>query len=449
MLLNADTLDKLFTGLGSKVALAVSGGVDSMALLHLFSAWAQSKDKRVAAIVVTVDHGLRPEFAAEAEAVAREAAALGLPHVTAAWTGSKPTSGLQAAARAARYRLIEDVMSRNACDTLLTAHTRDDQAETVWMRLKRGTGIDGLAGMRRARRLPNGATHLRPLLDVGKADLVAFMRAHNHTWLEDPSNASAAFERVRVRGQQPEFNALGLTRENLARTARRADQMVRYLDAAIARKIAAANGQMQYDPLGYVTITHAWYETLEPLEQTRLLAALLDAVGGQSEPLPLGQFEDIVEKMTDASGRVRLAAAPKNLHGFTLHGAQVEIGADTFRVVREALDARAPLSDLPTHLAAAPLAPGETIVWDNRVVVTLKKSAPHGVTVGPLTERGLAELESAGWVRPDAPARVLWTLPALRHSGRIVAVAERITPDSTLRPGDVVVGTYRQPFRDT
>ncbi|MEQ1647867.1 MAG: tRNA lysidine(34) synthetase TilS, partial [Hyphomicrobiaceae bacterium] len=147
---------------GSKIALAVSGGVDSMALLHLFHAWA--KDKQLSAIVITVDHGLRKESAAEAAFVAHEAIALGYRHCTLPWLGDKPTSGIQSAARAARYRLIEEFMTREGCDTLLTAHTRDDQAETVWMRLKRGTGIDGLAGMRPARKLPNGATHLRPLL---------------------------------------------------------------------------------------------------------------------------------------------------------------------------------------------------------------------------------------------------------------------------------------------
>ncbi|MEQ1649870.1 MAG: ATP-binding protein, partial [Hyphomicrobiaceae bacterium] len=315
------------------------------------------------------------------------------------------------------------------------------------MRLKRGTGIDGLAGMRPARKLPNGATHLRPLLDVAKLDVIQFMHNANKTWREDPSNQNQIFERVRVRDLQSEFDSLGITRENLARTARRADQFVRYLDSAIENKIADAAGAITAHDLGFFTVTHAWFERLAPLEQVRLLSEMIASVGGQAEPVPLGQLEDIVESLSGSNGTLKFSTASESRQGFTLHGAQVDIGRTKFRVYRETLDARTLLSALPNRLAAQSLTPGQVVVWDHRFVITLSDAAPHPVTVGPLTERGLADLEAHGWQRPDVPARVLWTLPVFRHNGTISAFAHNDLNTSPLAPSHCVVTRHRIPYR--
>ena len=127
------------------IGLAVSGGPDSLALMLLAAGWAEAHGKQV--IVYTVDHGLRPEAPAECEMVEREAARLGLTCRTLAWVGDKPQTGVQAAARLARYRLIGAAMRKDGAEILVTAHHIDDQAETILMRLAHGSGISGLAGM--------------------------------------------------------------------------------------------------------------------------------------------------------------------------------------------------------------------------------------------------------------------------------------------------------------
>jgi len=158
-------------------ALAVSGGSDSTALMVLMAEWiVQSGQSLQACTVITVDHRLRPESASEAEAVARQAAALGLRHATLVWEGDKPRTGLQAAARVARYRLMAAYARAHGIGTILSAHTLDDQAETLLMRLARGSGLDGLAGIAPAARL-GSLRLLRPLLDTPKARLRATLEA--------------------------------------------------------------------------------------------------------------------------------------------------------------------------------------------------------------------------------------------------------------------------------
>ncbi|MFC3230319.1 tRNA lysidine(34) synthetase TilS [Marinibaculum pumilum] len=180
--------------------LAVSGGGDSIALLHLMHGRPELRHRLA---VATVDHGLRPEAAAEAAQVGRWAAALGLSHqVLKGRPGDLPAGGLQAAARALRYRLLDEAASSAGAAAILLAHNADDQAETVEMRLQRGTGHDGLGGMApvvRRHDLPGRPLLLRPLLGFGRAELRHWLRRQALPWLEDPSNGDPRFERIRVR----------------------------------------------------------------------------------------------------------------------------------------------------------------------------------------------------------------------------------------------------------
>ncbi len=141
------------------IVLAVSGGPDSTALLLLAARWRKARRRGPKLLAVTVDHGLRAGSAAEAKQVARLARSLGVPHRILRWTGAKPTSGLQEKARLARYRLLSEAAAKIGASHILTAHTLDDQAETVLMRLLRGSGPTGLSGMaRRATRLRRAQT---------------------------------------------------------------------------------------------------------------------------------------------------------------------------------------------------------------------------------------------------------------------------------------------------
>ncbi|WP_426169909.1 tRNA lysidine(34) synthetase TilS [Sandarakinorhabdus sp. DWP1-3-1] len=175
-----------------RLALAVSGGPDSMALLHLAAA---EFPERIAAL--TVDHGLRPASADEAAMVSGWCAAHGIPHATLHWQGPKPGTGVPAAARDARYALMAGWCAARGYRLLLTAHHADDQAETLLMRLGRGSGGAGLAGIRAVRDLGQGVTLVRPLLAVRRAALAAI--AATGPVVDDPSNHDPRYARTAAR----------------------------------------------------------------------------------------------------------------------------------------------------------------------------------------------------------------------------------------------------------
>lgn len=181
-------------GAAERIAVAVSGGPDSVALLLIAAA---AFPGRVAAL--TVDHGLRAGAAVEAAAVARQCDAAGIPHQLLHWRGDKPTANLQATARAARYRLIADWCAAHGFGVLLTAHHADDQAETLLMRLARGSGNAGLAGIRARRELGQGVVLVRPLLGVRRADLAAIAAASGWDIADDPTNRDLRHDRTAAR----------------------------------------------------------------------------------------------------------------------------------------------------------------------------------------------------------------------------------------------------------
>ncbi|MHA7873600.1 MAG: tRNA lysidine(34) synthetase TilS, partial [Hyphococcus sp.] len=182
-------------------AIAVSGGRDSMALARLAAVFAARKKVRVLAL--TVDHGLRPESAQEAEQAAAWCKAAGLTHCILTWEGAKPSSGIQEAARHARYKLLAQAVEEAGLATLLTAHSADDQAETVFMRLARGAGAAGLSGMSATRLIAAGPGApirlVRPFLTAPRNRLTAAVEGFRQPYIDDPGNDDPAFERIRAR----------------------------------------------------------------------------------------------------------------------------------------------------------------------------------------------------------------------------------------------------------
>src|SRR5882757_3016177 len=202
------------------IVLAVSGGPDSIALMWLAARWRRALARGPRLVAVTVDHGLRPEAAAEAREVKRLARSLDLPHRTLRWTGPKPRTGLPAAARAARYRLLAQAARASDATHILTAHTRDDQAETLMMRMLRGSGIAGLAAMARTSER-EGVWLARPLLDISKSQLVATLHKAKVGFADDPTNRDVNYTRPRLRALMPALAAEGGDTRNLARLASR------------------------------------------------------------------------------------------------------------------------------------------------------------------------------------------------------------------------------------
>ena len=200
--------------------LAVSGGADSVSLMVLCHEWVERNKLPISLSVASVDHRLRPEAADECAYVGKLARMRGMDHATLVWDEEKSHSNLQGEARDARYRLLSEHAHRLGCAHIVIAHHQDDQAETLLMRLIRGSGVTGLAAMRPQQAF-GAVTLLRPLMAFPKARLKASLNARSIDWFEDPSNQSPNYMRVRVRSLLPVFAQEGCDSARLAATARR------------------------------------------------------------------------------------------------------------------------------------------------------------------------------------------------------------------------------------
>lgn len=280
-----------------RVLIAVSGGPDSTALLFLARRWRGARDGGPQLLAATVDHGLRPEAAAEAAAVARRCAQWGVPHRILAWTGTKPQRGIQAAAREARHRLLRAAAADAGADALAFAHTLDDQAETVLFRLARGSGLTGLSAMRPAAERAD-VVLLRPLLGVPKARLVATLEAAGVTYARDPGNQDPRFTRPRLRALAPALAAEGLDARRLALLARRAGRADAALEAVAADakarlvRAAPADGAV-------LAVDRAGFAALPEEIAIRLLGHLITAVGSEG-PVELGKLEALAARLAAA-----------------------------------------------------------------------------------------------------------------------------------------------------
>ena len=294
------------------IAVAVSGGSDSLALMHLLRAFAEQR-KSKPPVVLTVDHGLRKSSAGDAKQVAVWAKQAGLKVQILKWTGAKPKSGIEAAARLARYRLMGEWLTRHGIATLFVGHTSDDQAETFLLRLARGSGLDGLAAMRASAPWPvPGFADLvvaRPLLGFRRSELRAHLKLRGHSWLEDPMNQDIAFDRVKIRKALAVLADAGLTVERIASAAahlaRARESLEIVTEAVLARAVRSGNGGVLLDP---AVLAAAPREV-----GLRALAAVLMAVSAQAyRP----RFESL-ERLFDQIAGARLGA------GATLHGCHI------------------------------------------------------------------------------------------------------------------------------
>lgn len=480
-----DELTGLFRGLERRpLALAVSGGADSMALMHMVARWAKREDVRAAwaefwrqalthrlddvsarrtdwtglakppwlegidsaedlrraggtphVAVLTVDHGLRAASADEARFVCDEAAKLGLPCVALRWEGEKPSTGIQEAARAARRDLMCDVLRAERgllvdlawpsrlrlagfSRSLIMAHHMEDQAETFLMRLARGSGLDGLRGMREIDWIHGSATperpHAfdvmveRPLLGVAKARLVATLKAYGACWVDDPSNEDNRFERVRVRKAMPLLADLGLTPEKIALSARRLRdaefdfQWVMYGDELTHKRPAFWHGglmsEFEFDPRN--PFFCGMYVAMRTLRQ------VLRGHGGNARDVELAQLEKLLA--------ARIAERPS---GMTLAGCKIDFLDDgrRLRIYREGSGEGLPV---------LPIAPGQTVDWDGRrFEVSSDETAPGGAVVHALGMQGWADLKRAvpSLAGLKWPAAAAATLPVIGVNGQIVA----------------------------
>lgn len=415
-----------------RIVLAVSGGADSMALLVLLHEWRlrraehglTSPDMRV----VTVDHRLRREAADEALVVARLCGELGVAHKTLTWDDAKPVSGLADAARNARYRLLEDftsAWSAHAPAAIVTAHHRDDQAETLIMRLQRGTGVGGLSGMAVDRPLDFARAEtrcavrlVRPLLSFAKADLVATLEARGQCWCEDPSNTDARSERVRIRRAMPLLASAGLSPMALERTARRmadAEDGLAYADRAFADHVG-----LKFNDEIFAAFDRRPFDDAPSILRQRLLHRLIRRFGGDTRDPELSELEDLVTAI-DRGGKSTA----------TLGGAVISCGVRVVRVWREV--GRLAAGDVPVQ-------PGPAVLWDGRFWLTRIGRPEMPVMVRPVGAEGYRIALTLTAAKPAvnfaAPARAIHALPGFWVAGELLAVPTLawIAPGANVAP---------------
>ncbi|MCC8984616.1 tRNA lysidine(34) synthetase TilS [Bradyrhizobium acaciae] len=289
---------RLFAGLARApaIVLAVSGGPDSVALMWLAARWRRALASGPQLVAVTVDHGLRPEAAREARDVKQLARSLDLPHHTLRWRGPKPGTGVPAAAREARYRLLAQAARRHGATHILTAHTRDDQAETLLMRMLRGSGVAGLSAM--AREIErDGVLLTRPLLDISKAQLIATLKKARIGFADDPTNHDPAFTRPRLRALMPMLAEEGGDARNLARLAARiarANVALEVLVDGAERYLALKdedNPRTGFDA--------ALFAVMPEEIRLRLLKRAIDRTGHEG-PAELGKVETLLAAVDEA-----------------------------------------------------------------------------------------------------------------------------------------------------
>jgi tRNA(Ile)-lysidine synthase len=377
-------------------AVAVSGGPDSLALAILADRWTRERGGELCAL--TVDHRLRSESGAEIRRLQDWLSARAIRHVVLAWSGEKPKSGIQEAARVARYRLLSGWCREHGCLHLLTAHHREDQIETHLIRRRAHSGADGLAGMSAIRELGD-CRLLRPLLDFPKGRLLALLDAEHQPFITDPSNRNPAFERSRFRkddGAMPAATELPallaeIHTRGTSRVARERDG-----NALLAR---AAN----LHPAGFAVLDLGVLLALPHDKAQRVLSAVAATIGGALYPAR----RERIARLRDVLG----AAACR---GHTLGGCRFIHWRERVLVMRELARASEPTR----------LAPGESIFWDRRFNVTLPPDGATPVTIGYLGLAGVAQLNRLApqvW-RSRLPRLLSPILPAVWDDNGIAAV---------------------------
>jgi tRNA(Ile)-lysidine synthase len=317
---SASEVISLFSGLQSLpvLVLAVSGGPDSTALMVLAAQWRDSLRTKPKLVAVTIDHGLRKESKAEAATVARLARRLDIAHRTSRWTGRKPKTGLQEAARLTRYRLLGNAARRAGGTHILTAHTLDDQSETVLIRMSRGSGISGLGAMQRISSVPHDESLflVRPLLDISKRRLIATLRAEGISYTDDPSNRDPRFTRARLRALMHMLAEEGLDAAQLARLARRLKRADVAIERAVERAVAELFVELHGAPA--IAIEARRFADLPAEVALRLLGRAIARVGIEG-PVELGKLEALKTVLDEAQN------SPKNHFRRTLAGAIVTL----------------------------------------------------------------------------------------------------------------------------
>lgn len=392
-----------------RMAVAVSGGADSLALVKLTHQWAQKQGGDATALIV--DHKLRPESTKEASQVAQWLIDLGISHHILTWEGDKPTSRIQERARQMRYHLLETWCQEHHISLLLTAHHQDDQWETMMQRINRHSGPVGLQGILPEVHRPFGRI-LRPLLTMTKAQLIDYLHQEGQDYIQDPSNDNLNYERVRWRQERKDWEEKGYTPSRIEEIRQEALETVRVLEDAFR---IWEDKHLRFHELGYLSFPAAEWESLEEsfkhyfLKKMILLFPPLSKNPQKNEqvyPLETSICKKIVERLQD----------PLSKRAMTARGCYFCQHEGMILVTRE-------VRALQKFLAHSSFERNSSsIVWD-RFRIDFQDSSPK--TIDILGHRRAQEIKAKS--KPftkDIPSYVLASLPVLLEDRDILFLHE-------------------------
>jgi tRNA(Ile)-lysidine synthase len=389
----------------SSIAIACSGGSDSMALALLVKEWADKKKGKVVAL--TVDHTWRKDSAKEVQQVGLWLKKHGIAHAGLPWKGRKPNRNQHEAVRKARYALLTSYCKQHKITHLLIAHHLEDQAEAFLLRLAHGGSVDGLSAMP-ALTMMYDVTLVRPLLTVSKSDLLYYLKKRRQAYVNDPDNEDKALDRVKVRKLLPLLAEAGISVERIAKTATIMARARAHLEEETGRFLSTT---CKILPEGYAMLKHMPASEEIAL---RVLTTLIMIIGGQE-----------IKTRTVELKRLCVLLQEPQFKKLTFGGCTFQPHKGGILIYRE-LRSIAPERSVKS---------GNSVLWDHRFEITLQ-TAPMRLKVGALMQAGWARLAKTHKVKNPCPNKnILYSLPALRDArGTIVAVPHlKFTLDKTVQ----------------
>ena len=366
--------------------IAVSGGSDSMALLHILTDWQSPTKPKLS--VASIDHGLRSDSKSEVEFVKKVCEEKKVEHFSLAPTTQllETKGNLQDNARSVRYQLLKNWAYSKNIQCILIGHTLDDQEETILMRFLRGSGVDGLVSMEKKVQR-NEILWIRPLLKLRKEVLRDYLRSKNYSWIEDPSNYDDKYQRVKVRELLQHLKHSNLIAPNFVKTA---EHMLRASQLLKETAISASKNILSFNEVGQITFEVEKYSELFEDTQYRILAGIISWFSGNFYKPRFSQLQCLYNKIIKI----------KNLTATTLGGTVFRKKNGIVTVTRELAAIK------KSHEIQ-----NEKFIWDNRWLITLK----FGIIVKSYVEPyGLSSFDQHNfYISGDFDKRALGTIPAI------------------------------------
>ncbi len=386
-----------FSQIDDSLAIGVSGGSDSMALVILAYEWAKNNNIKIVAI--TIDHGLRKESVTEALKVGKWLKKYNIQHVIIKWEGLKPPSNIQANARIARYRLMQKYCQEHNIKSLAIAHTIDDVAENFLIRLIRGSGLDGLTGINSENNL-FGIRLIRPCLTFYRAELREYLKEIRQEWVEDSSNQNDKFARVKVRKLIGSFAEPEILTQRLANTAIHMSRAKNYIEIKLAESL---RGIFVFHKEGFYTIDSKKFALLHEEEQLRSLATCLQYLGGRDYKPRFVNLLDLKNKIVE--GRLTSGCT---LWGCEISQSKKQREENILYLYREL---KACGEDIKVR-------ENQVIEWDGRFLCNIGDIKMDNLSIGALRKEGANTIK----INNKLTKKIIYTFPALKRLEKIIAV---------------------------